>query len=493
MQEHPSDSSVNTPAPGANTSSSGTNAPTLARHMGLGALIVYGVGDMLGAGIYGLIGKWAGTMGNAIWIAFLASMVAALLTGLSYASLGSRYPRAAGAAYITHRAFVRPMLSYVVGLAVVASGLTSMATQSRAFSGYFVGLLGQRPPGPAPAAVASAPMLPEASLVIYIGLILAFILTLTFINFWGIREATWLNILCTCVEAAGLLIVVAVGFRYWGSINYFEVPAAPPGQPESGGVSGLAGTLTVALVLQGAVLTFYSFIGFEDMINVTEEVKDPRRNFPIAVMAALGITAVVYTAVSITAVSVIHYSELKASGQPLVDVVMRAAPGFPKEMFSLISLFAITNTALLNYIMGSRVVYGMAQQGFVPRVLGTVHPARRTPHYAILCLMVIVTVLALGGDIRQLASATSVLLLCVFIIVNAALIVLKRRPGEPPGAFEVPTAVPVGGILVCAAMLRHADPTAWKIAAGLLAGIAVLYFMARPKNITEETLAEIID
>ena len=248
--------------------------------------------------------------------------------------------------------------------------------------------------------------------------------------------------------------------------------------------------MTVTLVLQGAVLTFYSFIGFEDMLNVTEEVKSPRRNFPIAVLLALGITAVIYVAVSVTAISVVAYGDLAASGQPLVEVVKRAAPRFPTRVFSFIALFAITNTALLNYIMGSRVIYGMARQGLVPRWLGTVHATRRTPHYAILLLMVIVIALAFAGDIRQLASATSVLLLAVFIIVQVALLVLKRRPGEAPGAFEVPSVVPIGGILVCAAMLWHADPAAWAIAACLITGIAALYVIARPESVTEDALTE---
>jgi amino acid transporter len=444
-------------------------APTLARTMGLGALVIYGVGDMLGSGVYALIGKVAGAMGNAIWVAFLASMVAAMLTGLSYASLGSRYPRAAGVAYITHRAFHLPFLSFLLGLAVVASGLTSFATQSRAFSGYLLGLLGQ--PNAEPGQGAG------------ILIVLGFILVLTFINFWGMREATWLNILCTTVEVTGLLIVIAVGMRYWGGVDYLEVP--PPS-----GQAGAVGALTAGLVLQGAVLTFYSFIGFEDMINVTEEVKDPRRNFPRAVMLALAITTVIYMAVSFSAISAVPHQELAASGQPLVEVVKRAAPAFPSALFSFIALFAITNTGLLNYIMGSRMVYGMARQGFVPRILGSVHHARRTPHVAILLLMVIVGFLAFYGNIRQLASATSVLLLTVFIVVNASLVILQRRPGEPKGAFEIPAFVPIGGILVCLTMLFHADRVALGIAAALLAGITLLYLIARPKNISEETLAE---
>lgn len=430
---------------------------TLLPTMGLAALVIYGVGDMLGSGIYALIGKAAGVMGNTIWLGFLTSMVAALLTGLSYASLGSRYPRAAGAAYVTQRAFRRSFLSYVVGLAVVASGLTSFATQSRAFAGYFTGLLG-------------VSVSPEV-------VILAFIAVLSFINFWGMREATWLNVVCTTIEVAGLAIVVFVGLRFWGGIDYLETPVT---------ATGAATALGVPLILQGAVLTFYSFVGFEDMINVVEEVKDPRRVFPRAVVLSLIITTVIYIAVSITAVSVLPHAELATSEQPLVDVVRRAAPWFPPVVFSFISLFAITNTALLNYIMGSRMVYGMARQGLVPAPLGRVHPTRRTPHLAVLALTVVVTLLAFAGDISSLARATSVLLLAVFILINAALIVLKSRPSEPTGTLEVPAFVPLGGIIVCAALLYHASADAFRIAGVLILIIAVLYLTMRPKHVVDD-------
>jgi len=450
--------------------------PALLRTMGLGALIIYGVGDMLGAGVYALMGKAADKMGNAVWLAFLASMVAAMLTGLSYASLGSRYPRAAGASFITQRAFGWKFLSYIVGLTVTASGLTSFATQSHAFSGYVLGMLNFAVPGKDSPLAAAPPML-------WLGIIIGFILILTFINFWGMKEATWLNALCTTIEVGGLAIVIYAGLRFWGQVNYLEVPPNP--------TTGLPGELTSLLVVQGAVLTFYSFIGFEDMINVTEEVKNPRRNFPIAVVAALVITTIIYMAVAISAVSVAGWQTLAKSSQPLVEVVNIGLPGFPISIFSLIALFAITNTALLNFIMGSRMVYGMARQGLVPRKLGVVHPHRRTPHMAILALMGIVLLLALWGDIGQLASATSMLLLCVFVVVNASLIVLKSRPDEERGAFEVPVFVPAGGILVCLAMLGTAvmDPdrrVAVIIAVALLAGIGLLYSVLRPKNVVVE-------
>jgi amino acid transporter len=428
--------------------------------MGLGALVIYGVGDMLGAGVYGLIGKVAGVMGNAVWLAFVASMVAAALTGLSYASLGSRHPRAAGVAYIAQRAFGLPFLSYLLGLAVVASGLTSLAAGARAFAGYFLGLLDIGASAGALSAV-----------------VIAYIAVLTFINFRGMRESTWLNALCTTVEAGGLFIIIAVGMRFWGGVNYLETPAA----------ATAGGGITFPLVLSGAVLTFYSFVGFEDMINVTEEVKNPERNFPIAVVAAIAITSVIYIAVAVTAVSVVPHAELAASDQPLVEVVKRAAPWFPSAAFSFIALFAITNTGLLNYIMGSRLVYGLARQGLVPRALGAVHPVRHTPHRAIFALLLIVLILALSGNIAQLASATSTLLLGVFIVVNASLIVLQRRPAEPRGLFEIPTIIPIGGILMCGVILSHATRPALFTALALLAVIALLYLVMRPRDVVPET------
>jgi basic amino acid/polyamine antiporter, APA family len=193
-------------------------------------------------------------------------------------------------------------------------------------------------------------------------------------------------------------------------------------------------------------------------------------------------------AISVTAISVIPYGELAQSKQPLVDVVQRAAPWFPSAAFSLISLLAVTNTALLNYIMGSRLAYGMARHGLLPRFLGRVHAVRRTPHMAILVLMGIVTVLILAGDISVLAKATSVLLLTVFIVVNASLIVLKRRPTEPKGHFEVPTLVPVGGILISGLMLSNAKFPEVRIAVILLLAIAALYYVLKPK-MTDEDLA----
>lgn len=432
------------------------SAPKLAREMGFWSLVLYGVGDMLGSGIYALIGKVAGIVGNAVWLTFLVSMLAALFTALSYASLGSRHPRAAGETFITQRAFRLPWLSYLVGLTVVASGLTSMAVQTVAFSGYFTGLF------------------PVIALT---GVMVAFVIVLTVINFVGIRESSRVNIVCTLIEAAGLLLIIVAGMRYWGSVDYLDFSPGPQASTD----------LAAAFILQGAVLAFYSFIGIEDMINVTEEVKDPRRIFPRAVLTAIAIVTVLYLGVGFSAVSVVSPAELADSRQPLVDVISAAMPAFPAVILSVIALFAIANTGLINFIMGSRLVYGMARQGLLPGFLGRVHRTRRTPHIAIFALALIVGGLMFAGNISDLASATSLLLLLVFIAINIAQIVLQRRPGEfDEQTLRLPIFVPVTGALICTVLIgvRLVADTGFRpvlIAGLLLALILMLYWLNRPK------------
>jgi amino acid transporter len=252
------------------------------------------------------------------------------------------------------------------------------------------------------------------------------------------------------------------------------------------------------MLLAGSVLTFFSFIGFEDMLNVAEEVKEPRRTMPWGIVLALSVATVLYISVAVTAVSVVDYRELAQPGAPLSKIADRAAPWLPARTFDYITLFAVANTMLINYIMGSRLLYGMARQGFLPAALGRVHSTRRTPHVAILTLLVLVLILALSGGkkaIEDLASATSLLLLLSFIVVNSALIALKLRPDEPRGAFEVPLVIPGIGILINGALVvaRLMDPNSGLRAPAIAASIAVvatiLYFVIRPTNITEEALA----
>jgi APA family basic amino acid/polyamine antiporter len=433
--------------------------PKLHRSIGPTQLALYGLGSMLGAGIYGLIGQAAGLAGNAVWMAFIASLVVALLTALSYASLISRYPRAAGAAYVTQRAYGIPLLSFVVGIAVVCSGLTSVATQSRVLAANIAQWFGWT-------------QIPVEWLAV------GFLLLLAGITFRGIRESMWVNVLCTLIEASGLLIVIAVGFSYWGSVNLLEVP------------TGLGNDALFLIILNGAILTFFAFLGFEDTINVAEECKNPETTLPIGLIAAMVAAALLYIAVAITAVSVVPYGELAKAPSPLTAVVGKAAPNFPAWVFTFITVFAVANTALVNYVTASRLIYGMSRQGLLPSLLGRVHATTKTPHYAIGILFVVLAGLALWGTIGNLAAATVLLLLTVFCVVNAALVVLQRRGGEKKGKFEVPAIVPILGAIACAVLIAVRVTTGdWRapaLAGALIALTFLLYFFMRPIPFDED-------
>jgi APA family basic amino acid/polyamine antiporter len=451
-------------------SSSSTPPSGLLPTLGRWQILFYGLGSMLGAGIYALIGRAAESLGNAMWLAFLAAMVAALLTGLSYACVGGRYAKAGGAAYVTHRALRLPALSYVVGIAVMMSGLTSMATGAQAIAENLEKAVGLELPI----------KLVAIGLVMLVGLVI----------YRGIRESMWVNIICTVVEASGLLFIIAVGLRFWGGVNYLETPA------DTVAAGGMGSGITLVLVLQGAVLMFFSFIGFEDILNVSEEVKNPKRDIPFGLIGAMILATLIYMAVAITAVSVVPWRELAASKTPLMEVARRAAPWFYgiDRVFLGITIFAIGNTALLNYLMGSRLLYGMSCQGLMPAALARIHPQRHTPQLAILVLFIIVTLLILSGGVKPLAEATVLLLLVVFTLVNISLIVLKRRPGEMAGGFDVPLAVPIAGALVCALLVvvrvrkAFTDPApgaevAPLIALGIFGASFLLYFLMKPKRV----------
>ena len=408
MREHPGDGG---PSKAAET-------PQLRRTIGPVQMALYGLGSMLGAGIYGLIGKAAGQAGNALWLAFVVALVAALLTALSYASLGSRHPRAAGAAFVTERAYGISLLSFMVGIALVCSGLTSIATQSQVFAANIAALFG----------LEGIPLS---------WLALGFLLILTGLVFRGIRESMWVNVLCTLVEAGGLVLVIVAGASYWGSVDYFATPALAGGDHAA------------LLIMQASVLAFFAFIGFEDMINVAEETREPERTVPLGLILAMAGAALLYIGVAVTAVSVVPWAELAEAPGPITAVMERAAPSIPPVVFTAITLFAVANTALVNYVTASRLIYGMARQGLLPTRLGSVHAARRTPHIAVAVLFLVLAPLALLGTIAELAAATVLLLLLVFTVVNGALFILKGRKDERKGRFEIPRAIPALGALTC--------------------------------------------
>lgn len=450
-------------------SQNSASSPALLPTLGRWQVLFYGLGSMLGAGIYALVGRAAESLGNAVWLAFLAAMVAAMLTGLSYACVGGRYPKAGGAAFVTQRALQRPAISYVVGIAVMMSGLTSMATGSQAIAENLEKALGM--------------VLPIKAVAI------AMVFLVGCVIYRGMKESMWVNIVCTVVETSGLLFIIAVGVKYWGGVNYLETPTD---------VSGVGSGITLALVLQGAVLMFFSFIGFEDILNVSEEVKNPKRDIPFGLIGAMILATLIYMAVAITAVSVLPWRELAASKTPLMEVAHRAAPWFAgiDRIYLGVTIFAIGNTALLNYLMSSRLLYGMSRQGLLPALLGKLHPQRHTPQVAIFVLFGIVSLLILSGGVKPLAEATVLLLLVVFTLVNVSLIVLKRRSSEPGDGFNVPLLVPILGALVCSLLIvvrvqaafidpRPGAALAPLIALGIFAVSFLLYFLMKPKEVAE--------
>ncbi len=429
----------------------------LRRSLGFWALVAYGIGDILGAGIYALVGKIAGLAGTYAWAAFAVAMAVAGLTAVSYAELGRRFPRSGGEAFFCQRAFGWPALSLGIGWLVFSSGVVSLATVSRAFADYLLAAW------------------PELSAAWHAAVICLFLLVLTGINFWGIRESSRANIVCTLVECSGLLIVLVAGGLFLAG------PDAPPPPPLAAGGVAADGDAGLALIIQGAALAFFAFIGFEDMVNVAEEVRQPERNLPRAILTALLVAGGVYILVAWVATQVVPPAELAAAEGPLLAVVQRAAPGFPSWIFVMIALFAVANTGLLNYVMGSRLLYGMAQEGLLPRWLGVLHPQRQTPYAAILVILAVALTLAVTGTIQMLAGTTSLLLLLVFAAVNLSLWVIKRREqGQGTvvrGALWVPLVAAVTSLALLMAL-----PTESLLRGAGIALVGVLLVAARWQN-----------
>ncbi len=395
--------------------------PQLRRVLGFWALTAYGVGDILGAGIYALVGEIAAVAGGSTWLSFSLALGVAALTAFSYAELGSRFPRSGSEPFFCRQAFGRPAFSLWVGWLVFSSAVVSIATVSRAFAGYLQGIL---------------PWIAE------FWLLAGFLTALAGISFSGMRQSSMANILCTLVEGSGLLLVVAVGWAF--------LPGG--GREASAPLPAAAGDAWLAIA-RGGALAFYAFIGFEDMVNVAEEVRSPKVTLPTAIITAMTIAAGLYILVARVATAVVPAAELAGSEAPLLEVVRRAAPALPEGLFTMVALFAVANTGLLNFVTGSRLLYGISRQRLLPAWLGRIHPGRRTPHGSILTVFAVALVLASSGTLADLAGTTSFLLLLVFLTVNLSLVVIKRRDVAPREGFRVPSIVPLAGASSCLVLM----------------------------------------
>jgi len=425
--------------------------PTLKRVMGPWLLLLFIIGDVLGTGIYALTGQVAKQVGGAVWLPFVVAFLVALITAFSYLELVTKYPQAAGAALYTHKAFRLHFLTFLVAFAVMCSGLTSASTAARAFSANMAHAFGLELGGGLAITLAG----------------LAFMAVVAAINFRGVAESVKMNVVLTCVELSGLLIIIFIGFMAIGA-----------GQ---GDVSRVLELKTAGdtgwfwPVIAATTLAFFAMVGFEDSVNMAEECKDPTRIFPKVLLAGLLLTGLVYVLVSISAITLVPASQLAEGETPLLKVVEAGAPGFPLGIFAFITMFAVANTALINMLMASRLIYGMGREGVLPAVFGRVHAGRRTPYVAI----VFTTLLAFAlitfvGEIPALGGTTALLLLCVFVVVNIAVLVL-RRDRVAHEHFATPAVLPVLGVLTCAFLAgpwTGRDPIQYKVA-GILMAIGV--------------------
>jgi basic amino acid/polyamine antiporter, APA family len=425
--------------------------PTLKRVMGPGLLLLFIVGDILGTGIYALTGQVAAQVGGVVWLPFLVAFLVALVTAFSYLELVTKYPQAAGAALYTHKAFGIHFVTFLVAFAVMSSGITSASTAARAFSANAAEVLGLA--------------FEDGIGITLIGL--GFMSLVALVNHRGVGESVKANVVLTCVELSGLLIVIGVGV--W-ALGLGEGDFSRVTEFDTGERSVLGG------VIAATGLAFFAMVGFEDSVNMAEECKHPRKIFPKVLLTGLCLTGLIYVLVSISAIALVPADALSQGDTPLLQVVEAGAPGFPIGLFGVITMFAVANSALINMLMASRLVYGMSRQHVLPPLLGRVHPRRRTPTTAIL----FTTALAFGlitfvGAVPALGGTTALLLLVVFTVVNVAVLVL-RKDRVDADHFRTPTVLPVVGALACAYLATPwaGRPTEQYRIAGVLLVIGVL-------------------
>lgn len=392
---------------------------TLKRSLGLSVVTFYGLGTIIGAGIYVLLGSVADLAGGLLPYSFLLAGGIALFTALSYAELAARLPYAAGAMLYADEAWHNRLLSTTVGLLLVLTGVVSAGTLVNGFVGYLNVFV-------------------TANDVLTITLL---VLTLGCIAAWDIKVSATVVFVITALEVLGLLVVMGFAWQ-----------AEPAAAAEAASTAGdTRGTLTG--VFLGSFLAFYAFIGFEDMVNVAEETKRPTRNMPIAIILSVALVMVLYLGVSLAALYVLPAAELAASEAPLAAVM--EAGGGSARFISAISLIAVINGAMVQLIMASRVLYGMADKKLLPGFLASINASTRTPLRATLIVVALLLLFALSLPLTRLAQLTSLIMLVIFVLVNFALITLKRRGQSDYDGIDLPVWLPVLGALSALGLLAY--------------------------------------
>ena len=408
-------------------------------------LYLFILGDVLGAGIYALVGQIAGEVGGVTWAPMLVALALALLTAASYAELVTKYPHAGGSAVFAERAYKKPVVSFLVGYCMLAAGVVSASGLALAFAGDYLATFIDVPP--------------VLGAVVFLAAIAA-------LNARGIKESVRANLVMTMIETTGLvLVVVAVSVMLSG------------GDGDLGrAVRFDSGAAPVTAIFGAALLAYYSFVGFETSANVIEEVKEPRRVYPKALFGALLTAGVLYVLVGTAASVALPSDELADSTGPLLSVIEATGTGIPSWLFSAIALVAVANGALLTMIMSSRLAYGMGKQGLMPSAFSRVLPERRTPWVAIVVTTVIAMVLTATGSIATLAETVVLLLLFVFLSTNIAVLVLRRDTTGEGDHFRAWTVLPVLGALSCIVLLTQQSGEVW-LRGGIIVAVGVVLYV----------------
>lgn len=391
----------------------------LKRSLGLPLLTLYGLGNILGAGIYVLVGKVAGFSGSSTVLAFLLAMIVAGLTAFSYMELSGRYPVSASVSVYLHKAFGKKSLSVLIGLAMVAGGITSAAALSQGFAGYLSSFID------IPRYVASL------GLITVIGLL----------AIKGISESAKAAAVFTIIEILGLSLVIWFGRGAFSQISPSGLLSLDP----AFGFSGL---------IAGSFLAFYAFIGFEDMANVAEEVKNPKKTMPLAILISLIASTVLYLLVVAVSTTIVSPSELASSSAPLTLVFERSGAN-SAVILSLIGMVAAFNGVIVQVIMGSRILYGLSAQGWITSKLSKINGRFQTPVNATLLVLFLIISGTLLLPLVSLAQITSLLVLSIFAAVNASLAIIKKRHPKHGGYISIPFVIPILGLISCLALIGY--------------------------------------
>lgn len=371
---------------------------TLKKDLGLFQAVACGVGIIIGAGIYVLIGSAAGLAGNALWISFLISAAVAAFTGMSYAELSSIFSDDAGEYLYVDKA-LNKKLAFLAGYSVLITGFISAAAVALGLAGYLSALL------------------PYQNLIIIAALsIVAF----SFINFYGIRQSALLNVIFTILEVGGLLLVIALAAKFLGKTDYFIMP------------NGFRG------VFSAAALIFFAYLGFESIIKLSEETKNAKKIIPKALLISILITTVLYVLVAVSVISVLSWEELAVSKAPIADVASVLFGGKAFLLLAVIALFSTGNTILIILVTTSRILYGMGKDIKKLKFLTKIHSKKRTPYIAVFITMLLSLLFVSIGKIDVVASITNFAIFVTFILVNLSAIILRYKIPDSNRGFKMP-------------------------------------------------------